>query len=60
MTEEIIVKGSKGGSGNVKTDIFSLIRTHIHTPNAHTGSVVVSVDSFYPSIMSRVYLDGKK
>jgi len=60
MTEEITVTGSKGGSGNVKTDIFSLIRTHIHTPNALAGPIEVSVDSFPQSIISRVRLNGEK
>lgn len=60
MTEEITVTGSKGGSGKMRTDIFSLIRTHIHTPNALAGPIEVSWDNFPNSILSRVHLHGEK
>lgn len=60
MTEGITVTGSKGGPGIMSTDIFSLIRTHIHTSNASTGTFEVSQDSFSPSILSRTYLQGEK
>lgn len=40
----------------MNTEILSLIAVHIHSPKE---SAEVSSDSFYSSILSRVYLNGE-